>query len=118
MAGESRDCTRGLGPFFAIAINMHVYLLVCDVTKSEDRYQALSRLIESKFDHQRLGRFAWAIETDVPAAELCELISPHITASDRMFVVRASRDIVWSGFPPKTAAWLRKHVLKGESTDR
>ncbi len=91
---------------------MAVYLLTCDVTRAEDRYSRLVNLIDSDFESQRLGRFSWAIKTDLTADMLCDAISPHLAASDRMFIVRASRDLAWFGFPPQAVSWLRRHVLK------
>jgi hypothetical protein len=91
---------------------MAVYLLSCDLTKSDDRYRRLATLIDSNFDSQRIGRFSWAIETNLSANDLCEAIVPHVAASDRLFIVRASRDLAWSGFPPQATTWLRQHLFK------
>jgi hypothetical protein len=96
---------------------MAVYLLTCDVTRAEDRYSRLATLIDSDFESQRLGRFSWAIKTDLSADMLCDAISPHMAASDRMFIVRTSRDLAWFGFPPQAVNWLRRHVLKADRVE-
>jgi hypothetical protein len=96
---------------------MAVYFLSCDVTRAEVRYSRLATLIDSDFESQRLGRFSWAIKTDLSADMLCDAISPHIAASDRMLIIRASRDLAWSGFPPQAATWLRRHVLKADRVE-
>ena len=90
---------------------MFTYLVVCEVTKSEDRYSSLLRAIHSRFANCRLGRFIWAVESDLSAADLCDLITPHIKTSDRLIIVRATPDLVWSGLPPEASDWLRDYVL-------
>jgi hypothetical protein len=92
---------------------MFTYLAICEVTKSEDRYSSLLRTIEFRFENRRLGRFIWAVASDMSTADLCDLISPHIKTSDRLIVIRATADLVWSGLPPEAAEWLRHHALGG-----
>jgi hypothetical protein len=91
---------------------MFTYLLICEATRSEDRYSTLLRAIESNFECSRLGRFIWALESDMSAADLCDFISPHIKASDRLIIVRVTADLVWSGLPPNAANWLRRYAMK------
>ncbi len=66
---------------------MFVILLELNARK-EDQYADLERAIKALGDWSNRVKGQWLVQSRFPAAQIRDLLKPHIEAGDRLFVAR------------------------------
>lgn len=89
---------------------MAAFLITYDlINKDSGKYEKLIDAIKTYGTWARVTESTWVVTSDDPAAVIRDNLKQHMSADDRLFVLKSGVNAAWSNVRCKNE-WLKKNL--------
>lgn len=89
---------------------MATYLIGYDLNRPGQNYNELFEAIKAIGSWWHCLDSTWLVKSTLTAAQIRDIISPHMDGNDRLLVAAMSGEAAWVGFSQDCSEWLKKNL--------